>query len=344
MPTTVGNITDVKVYQDEYYNGLIESIDQNVRVLNEGANGAIRVITANTRGQYETQSFFKKIDNLVIDRDPESTAELAVNKLTQGEVKDILRDYTIGPVAQTLDAFRKIQLNPSYMSFVIGQNDGDQVAQKFLNEGLAGLIAAMSTETAMVFDNTDPANAARTGATTISARALNRGRFKLGDRAGVLRALVMNSACADELWDRQLTDKLGEVSGSLVYGAQPGTLNMPLWVTDSPALSFEEDIGTQQDPDLVLRHRVLMLTEGALVIEQQPYMDILTEVRGGRANLSGFYQAESSYLTRVKGFTWIGGNSPTAGEFADSDNWEFVLNSHKDGPGVLIIVNDIEPV
>lgn len=338
MPTTVGNITDVQVYQDEYYTGLIEKIDQNVRVLNEGANGAIRVLTANTRGQYELRSFFQKIDNLVIDRDPESNAELAVNKITQGEVKDILRNYTIGPVRQTLDAFRKIQLDPSYMSFVIGQQDGEAVAQKFLNEGLAGCIAAMSTESAMVFDNSDPDNAKRTGGTTISSRALNRARFRMGDRAGVLRALVMNSACAGELWDNQLTEKLGEVSGSLVYGAQPGTLNMPLWVTDSPALSFEEgDEGSE-----VLKHNILMLTEGALTIEQQPHMDILTEIQGGRANLAGFYQAESSYLARIKGFSWTGGNAPTGGEFADSANWDYVYASHKDGPGVLLIVEDIE--
>lgn len=342
MPTSSGNLRDFQIYQDEFYSGIIEGIDQSVQVLNEQAGGAIRVITANTRGEFEKRSFFQRIDNLIIDRDPEDLSAIAAQKLTQGEVKDILKNYTIGPVRNTLDGFRKMTQDPSLMSFVIGVQNGGELALEFLNNGLASLVAAIGSEAAMVWDNTDAGNAARTGGSTISHRAMNRAAGLMGDRRSALRAIVGPSAVATELFDNQLTEKLGEVSGSLVYGASVGTLGLPMWVTDSPALTFEVNVGTEQDPEMVTKHRVLMLTENALVIQQQDYMDVHTEVEGGRANLTAFYQAESAYLLRVKGFSYDGTNAPTAGELADSGNWDYAFASLKDGPGVMLIVADIE--
>lgn len=335
MPTTQGNLADFKVYQDKYYMGLIEGIDQNVAVLNEGANGAIRVLTANTRGQFENRSFFQNIDDLIADRDPTDSAEVPAQKITQGEVKDILKDYRIGPVRQTLDSFRKVSMNPEMMSFIIGEQDGEKLVQKMLNAGLGALVAAMQSEAAsMVYDNTTAANAAKTGSSTANFRALNRAAGLFGDRRSAFRAMVANSAVATELWDNQFEEKLGEVSGSLVYGASAGTLGLPTWITDSPALTFEDEG--------VTKHVVLLLTEESLTIQQQDYMDVLSDREGGRANLTAFYQAESGYLSRMKGFSWTGGNSPTDAQFADTANWDFVYASHKDGPGVALIVSDDE--
>lgn len=337
MAYATGTLGDFKIYQDEYYSGLIEGIDQSVQVLNESAGGAIRVLTQNTLGQFEKRSFFQNTDNLVIDRDPTDTSELTAKKLTQGEVKDILKNYTIGPVRNTLDGFRKMAQNPSVMSFVLGVQQGEQLALEFLNNGLASLVASIGSEAAMVWDNTVAANSARTGGTTISHRAMNRAAGLFGDRRAALRAIVGPSAVATELFDNQLTEKLGEVSGSLVYGASVGTLGLPMWVTDSPALSFEDALDGNK-----LKHRVLMLTENALILQQQDYMDMHSEIEGGRANLTAFYQAESAYLLRVKGFSYIGTEAPTAGELADGANWDYVYASLKDGPGVMLVVNDVE--
>lgn len=340
MPTTTGNLTDFKVYQDKYYMGLIESIDQNVSVLNEGAGGAIRVLTANTRGEFETRSFFQNIDNLVADRDPSDLTAVPVQKITQGEVTDILKNYRIGPVRQTLDAFRKISLDPEYMSFILGRQMGEKVTQKILNAGLGALVAAFESEAAtMVFDNTDAGNAAKTGGSTVSHRALNRAAGLMGDRRSALRAIVADSFVATDLWDNQLSEKLGEVSGQLVYGAEAGTLGLPVWITDSPALTEEISLGGTPEEFRTVHH-VLLLTEEALVIQQQDYMDVYSDLEGGAANLQAFYQAESGYLARVKGFSWTGGNSPTDGEFADNTNWSFVYASHKDGPGVMLTVSE----
>jgi len=335
MPTTTtGNPTDFQVYQDEYYSGLTESIDQNVRVLNEGAGGAIRVLTSNTRGQFENRSHFNLIDDLIFDRDPESNADLPVRKITQGEVKDILLNYGIGPVRGTLDSFRKLSQDPSLASFILGQQMGERVTQMLLNTGLGGLVAALSTESDVVYDNTVQANAERNGGSTINHKAMIRAKYLMGDRTEALRAIVANSAVAAELDVSQLSEKLGEVSGAMVYGASSGTLNLAAYITDSPALTFVDDG--------VTKHYVLMLTEGALTIEQQDYMDMLSDREGGKMNLSYFYQAESAYLARIKGFTWTGANAPTRGQFADSANWEYAYASLKDGPGVLLIVSDEE--
>lgn len=334
-----GNLTDFKVYQDEFYDGLIETIDQNVEVLNSGANGAIRVVTSNTRGQFQKRSHFQNIEDLYFDRDPASNADLPVRKITQGEIKDILVNWGLGPVEGTLDSFRKLGEDPSQMSFVIGTQAGQILSKQMLNTGIGGLVSALSTETDVVYDNTIAANATRNGGATVNHKAMIRAKYLMGDRTDALRAIVMNSAVAAELDVSQLSEKLGEVSGGMVYGASSGTLGLAAWVTDSPALTFEDEV---EAGVFETKHYVLMLTQDALVLEQQDYTDVFSDRVHGKMNLMYFWQAESAYLGRIKGFSWTGTDAPTSGEFADSDNWAYQYASLKDGPGVLLIVADEE--
>lgn len=325
----IGNITDFKIYSDELTTGIMEALEQDTTVLN--STGAIAVVTSNTRGTYRKESFFANIPDLIVDRDPTSVAPLTAKKLVEKEVKDILTNYTIGPVRQSLDSFRKNGQSPEIFSFLVGQEAGQHLAERYLNVGLAALIAAMKSEAGMVFDNTDAGNAAKTGGTGISARALNRAKGLLGDRQGRARLIVGDSAVFNQLIDNQIAEKLGEVSGQAIYGAQAGTMGLPMYVTDSPALTFE-DAG-------VVKHNVLILTEQALIMEAQPYMDVASKVEMGLANLVTAWQAESAYLLNLKGFSYTGATSDAAA-LATTANWDYVYESVKSGPGVLLVVAD----
>ena len=322
-----GTKGDFKIYQDELYTGMIEGIDQAISVLNE--TGSILLLTANTRGDFRKGSFFQNIDDLVSDRDVTSTSDVSASKITQGEIKDILHNYRVGPVSQSLDSFRKISQDPSLMSFIVGQQAAEKVAQSFLNKGLAALVAAMTTEAGMVFDNTTTANTALTGSAKASVRALNRAKALMGDNQAAVRLIVGPAAVANEMIDSQI-EKLGDVSSNVVvYGGSPATLGLPFYMTDSPALSFD-DSGTA-------KHNVLLLTDEALRIEQNDYLDVHSDVQVGKANLLATWQAESSVLFAVKGFSYTGTTS-TGAALATPANWNYAFDSIKSGPGVLLVV------
>lgn len=323
------------IYQDGFQTGMLEALEQEVSVLNAGPGG-ILVITEATRGEYVESAFFANVDGLVSDRDPNSTADAPVTTLSQKNVKDILCNYRIGPNAKTIDAFRKIAESPDLMSVLLGEAAGQQLAEKFLNDGLGALVAAMSTEPAMVFDARTDAKADKT---SISGRNLNRARALMGDKQNRLRMWVMPSAVYNELVDDQIVSQLGEVSGAMLYGGTPGTYNLPVFSTDSPALTFEEEVATDQ---FELRHRVLGLTEQALIIQENNYFDMEVERKTGGENLVIQYQGEGTHLVKLKGFSWTGGEAPTAGELATDSNWDYVFESVKAGPGVMLIVTDID--
>lgn len=335
----IGVAEDFKIYSDELTTGMMESLEQDVAVLN--ATGSIAVLTANTRGEYRKSSFFANIDDLITDRDVTSVDPVASKKLTEKEIKDILHNYRVGPVRQSLDAFRKNGQSPQIFSFLVGQSAGQHLAERYLNVGLSALVAAMNSEAGMVFDNTDAGNAAKTGGTTISARALNRAKGLLGDKQSRARLIVGPSAVWNELVDNQIVEKLGEVSGQAIYGATPGTMGLPMYVTDSPALTFEVNTGTELAPVMETRHNVLILTDAALVIDAQDYFDVASEIEMGLANLVTAWQAESAFLLKVKGFSYTGADSDAA-SLGTQANWSYIYESVKTGPGVLLVVADSE--
>lgn len=340
-----GNKDNFVIYQDGFQTGALEVLEQEVGVLNAGPRGIV-IVTENTRGEYLESAFFTNVDGLVSDRDPSSLAAVTPTGLNQQNVKDIVVNYKIGPHADTLDAFRKISESPDLMSYLLGQMAGAQLAERYLNGGLGALVAAMSTETGMVLDTRVSGGATTNpvaGKTSISVRALNFVLGLMGDKRSRVRMWVMPSAVHTELLDNQVVEKLGEVSGSIIYGGAPGTYGLPAFVTDSPALTFEQDVSVAQDASaLVTRHRVLGLTEQALVIQEQSYFDMATEIKTGGENIVAQWQGESSYLVRVKGFSWTGSNAPTTGQLATDTNWSYVFQSVKAGPGVMLVVDDID--
>lgn len=335
---------DFQIYQDGFQTGMLEALEQEVSVLN--ATSSILVVTGNTRGEYEESAFFQNIDGLVSDRDPTSTSSVTPSGLTQDQIKDILCNYKVGPSATTMDAFRKINESPEVFSFLLGRMAGAQLAEKFLNGGLGALVAAMSTETGMIFDTRGTFDSLNPKAdkTSISLRNLNKVLGLMGDKRSRVRMWVMGSAPFTELVDNQIVEKLGEVSGAIIYGGNPGTYGLPAYVTDSPALTFTQDVradgaGTAVD---VERHRILGLTEQAMVIQENNYFDLVTERKTGGENLTIQYQGEGSYLIRLKGFSFGGSNSPTDGELATDTNWTYKFQSVKAGPGVMLVVDDVD--
>ena len=104
-------------------------------------------------------------------------------------------------------------------------------------------------------------------------------------------------------------------------------------VTDAPAL-FET--GT---PD---KTKVLGLTAGALIVEGGS--DIVTnlETGNGKARIETTWQADYTFVVKVKGYAWDmvnGGKSPDDATLFTATNWDKVFSDIKNTAGVLVIAD-----
>lgn len=324
----IGNNTDFQIYDSEFFSGMNEVLQQYTNVFNEGSQGAVRLVTNEIRGDFERQSFMRKIANGTIShRDTSSTSTVTPDKMEQGEMTAPKVNRRIGPNSNTLDAWKKIAEDPQIFSFFYGQQVAEDVAADWLNTTVLAGVTAMNTEASgsnqMVYDatgETDP---------RLRTEYLVRGLKLLGDRAQRVRAWVMHSDSFYNLVESQILDQVTNVADVVIYGGVPGTLNRPVIVTDSPSL-----ITGEYDDE----YNVLGLTEDAFTATQSEQQDIYSEVELGRENLVMTIQGEYAFQTRVKGFDYTGGANPDDATLGAGSNWNFEMHDRKLGPGVLIKV------
>jgi len=323
----IGNKSDFIIYHDEFFGGMVEILQQNAEAFNEASSGAIRLVTMAHRGDYEKESFFKSIAALVSRRDPTSTSGVTDTALTQGERVGVKLNRRIGPVSDTLDAFRKIAEDPSEFSFLLGQQIGPAVAIEYLNSSLTALSAAIGAVAALNYDHT------AVGSGTLSHTALVRGLSKFGDRASRVIAWVMHSKPYFDLIENAIADKIFEEAGLVVYGGQPGTLGKPVIVTDDAALT-----NTTPDPD---EYYILGLVEGAAEASESEQREIVTDTITGEENLRYRIQGEYAFNLKLKGYTWDvtnGGANPNAAALGTGSNWDKVASDNKLTAGIRIKV------
>src|ERR1051326_514300 len=111
-----GTKQDFKIYNDQYYGGYFEVQQQNVDAFNAASNGAITMVTQSMLGDFEQESFIKRLTGTAQRRDITSVAAVTDNKLQMGEYVAVKLNRRHGPIAQTADAFKKINQDPEVMS------------------------------------------------------------------------------------------------------------------------------------------------------------------------------------------------------------------------------------
>ena len=322
---TIGNKTDFQIYQEEFFSGMNEVLQQYTNAFNVGSEGAIRLVTQGSKGDFEKMSFMRKLANgSVSHRDTSSTAPVTPEKMEQGELTAPKINRRIGPNSNTMDAWKKIDEDPQMFSFFYGQQVAEDIAGDWLNTTILAGVTAMETETATMqysaLGESDP---------KLRTEYLVRGLRNLGDRAQRIVAWVVHSDSFYALVEGQILDKVTNVADAVIYGGVPGSLNRPIIVTDSPSLVT----GTYDD-----EFRVLGLTEDAFTATQSEEQDVFSEVELGRENLVMTIQGEYAFNTRVKGFDYTGGVNPDDGVLGAGANWNYEMADVKSGPGVEVLV------
>lgn len=329
---SIGKASDFKIYNDQFFGGLVEQAQQATAAL--GTTG-IQVRTRPIRGDYDYRSFIKKISGLVSRRDTTSVSAATDLAVPMDEKISVKVARKIGPVAQTLDAWRKAAL-----AFATAEqgDDGARAFSRYLGAMAAKDIAVDMLDTSLIAAwkaieqlSTNKHTIAANG--TMTTAALVTGLSKLGDMANRITGLVMHSKVYFDLVQYQINpaNNGDPVAGGIVVGGSAATLGRPVYITDSASLLVT---GT---PDL---YRTLMLTEEGIVIENSEDQELAFTLVTGLENLVHRMQGEFAYNLGLKGFKWDvanGGANPNSTAISTATNWDQVATSYKDTLGVSII-------
>lgn len=305
-----GTKSNFKIYDDQFFGGMIEQIEQNANAFNAASNNTIQLQPERMIGDFQKESFVTNIANLITRRDITSVSAATDLAVAQAENASVKINRKIGPVAQTLDSFRKIgeEVDDQTLSMMLGEQVGKAIAVDYINTAVAAARAALVAQATALFDYSGTGKI--THGTMVSAMA------KRGDRAGDLAAWVMHSKVYYDLMGQAVADKVFEVAGTTIYNGTVATFGRPTVVIDAPALL------TSGTPD---KYDTLCLVPGGVIVKESEQRDIVNEIVTGLENLIVRMQGEYAFNLGIKGFTWDvtnGGANPTDAALATSTNWD----------------------
>ena len=318
----IGVATDFKIYQEQYYGGMYESVVQNIAVFNAATRNGMVLVARDIIGDYSQESFFNDIANMVTRRDLTSTAAATALGMTQGELVSVKINRKVGPIDQTLDSWRKIGKTDKEMSYLLGKMVGEKKLEDYVNTSILALDSAMS----------GIATLNHTVAGTLTHSILAVGLSKFGDAAQQIVCWLMHSKNYFDLVGQSIADKIDSVAGATIYSGTVATLGRPTVVSDSPSLI------TSGTPDT---YGVLGLVSGGVVCTESEQEEIVSEVVTGGEQLVFRVQGEHAYNIGMKGFAWDianGGKNPLDAAVGTATNWDQVATSVKSLPGVRISV------
>ena len=319
----IGKASDFQIFQDQFFGGVVEVLQQNANAFNEASRGALRLITQAHIGDYREESFIQDFSaSLVTRRDTTSVSAATDTAMTQDIFRAVKLSRKLGPVAQTLDAWRKIGRDASAQSFAFGRASGPAIAADMLNTTIKALVAAIGNVAALVHDFT------ATG--TLTHGALVTGLSKFGDAADRLVCWVMHSKQYYDLVGQAITDNIFQIGSISIMGGTTPTLGRPVIITDATDLIIT---GT---PDAYV---CLGLVAGGGVVMESEERTLVSETVTGLENLVGRIQGEMAYSLLLKGYQWDatnGGANPAAAAVATGSNWDKIAADDKSTAGIMV--------
>lgn len=329
----IGKSSDFKIYNDQFFGGMVETLQQDTSALN---SVGIRVIARPVRGDFELQSFIKKITGTISRRDTTVVTAATDLAVAMDENISVKLNRKIGPIAQTLDAWKKAAL-PFVTDF---DTNGAQAFSRYLGAMIAkdiegdmldvGLLACRTfLEGANTNSNrfTIATNGTMTTAALISTLAL------MGDGANKIKAFVMHSKVYYDLIQYQVSaaNNGSDAAYGVIQAAMPLTLNRPVYVTDSASLIVAGA------PNL---YRTLGLVDAGIDMINSEEQTVVLDTVTGLENIVSRMQGEFAYNLAIRGAKWDttnGGANPAAGAIGTFSNWDQTATSFKDFAGVVCI-------
>ena len=321
--------SNFKIYQEYLKSRAVETLQQQSNVFNAAVNNAIVMRTVEKPGDYEYESFFKDIANLISRRDNTSTSAATKLSMAQDEFIRVKLNRKIGPVDMARDAFRKWMGKYSETEFsgLLGTQIAVGQQLDMVNTALVAARAALVNVSSGALMYTVPSSGTATTLSLVDTLS------KFGDRADRIVAWVMHSKPYFDLTKQQITANITGVSNFNVQTGTPVTLNRPVLVTDSASLKV-----TSGSP-AVTDYYTLGLTANGALVEVTETNDVVVQDVTGLEVLMTRLQGEFAYNLGVKGFkydTSNGGINPSSAAVGTGSNWDKASTDDKSLAGVVL--------
>jgi len=315
-----GLASDFKPDTEQIWAGYTEVIEQQTDIFNQSSNGAIVLVDEDHAGAYVYKSFLQAVSGIVARRDVTSLSAVADTGLTMEEEIFVKLKRKIIPLGQTLDAWKNMKLDPSMMSFLIGQQVAKAIMKDYVDSVLRAAGPALYAN--LPYDRT---------AGSMRSEDIISGMALFGDAASKIACWVMHSTPYFALVKDQYADAIANVADVAIYKGTPATLGKPVVVCDSPGL-----VNASPTPD---QYYTLGLVEGALIVQESEKKDIVSEIVTGLENLVNRIQGEYAFSIGVKGFQYDvanGGANPNDAALITATNWDLVSADDKSTAGFCI--------
>jgi hypothetical protein len=328
----IGTSLDMIIFEDQVHGGMIETLSQNTSAFNEVSGNTIRLLARRHRGDFFQETFWQLTPNITTRRATDSGSLDAVTDLAVGQDEhvSVKLNRKVGPIANTLDSFRKVEkpADRQALSFLLGTMIAKDRQAEMLNTSLAAVAGALGNQAALLHDIT-------TGSPkTMATPTLAAGLAKMGDAANRVTTFVMHSVPAFQLLSDQIVNfKFDAVSGYSVANGVSQALGRRILMTDSSSLVVDPATSPSQ-----VEYLTLGLTENAVVAEESEEEMLETDILTGFQNLIVRLQGEFAYNLGLKGFKWntAAGNNPTTAALGTGSNWLPAETSYKDRGGIVI--------
>lgn len=334
-------LSDLQVYNEFTYTAMTEVLTQNVELFNAATENCLQLRANPAGGDFKDEIFYGAVSGLVRRRNPYGDG--SVSEKVMNQKVDTLVKVAAGtpPVRMDNAWFAWIKRSPEEAAAAMGQQLAKQSLADMLNVALGSVTAAISNVAALQNDisgGVASSAPAATSANLPSPLALANTAGKLGDYMSEIACWVMHSKSLTDLYGNALSnnERLFSYGNVNVIRDPFGRVYI---MTDSSALVVPADTTTSGAKHSAWFH-VLGLTPGAVEIETQDDFHANISETNGNENIHRTYQAEWSYMAGVKGFAWDktnGGKAPNDAALFTSTNWDQIVTSIKDGPGVMLV-------
>lgn len=313
------------IYEDEFYSGMYEVVQQNSQVFNQASSGTMNIVPREHIGDFSKEAFFTEEDNVVTRRDITVNTDGAATELDSDEVIG-MKLYRRFQWEKKLTDIQRIGWTPQEYSFVVGQQTAEYKMREMLNTSLLGLTTCLAKSTDNYID------ISADSPSTLNYDSMPTLFQKFGDRAGRLRHFVGHSKPLFDLMGDSFSTQTDNVAGFALNTGQYPLLGRSLAVTDSSNLIVTDGVSSGVDA-----YRTLALQEGALIIEESEPEEVVQEVVTGKENLIVRTQGEFGYTLKIKGFKYNDtGANPNDSALGTAGNWTQVATDTKNTPGVFI--------
>lgn len=321
-------LSDLQVYNEFTYETMTEVLAQNVDLFNAATNNALQLSASPSGGDFKDDIFYGAVSGLVRRRNPYGDGSIAEKVMNQKVDTVVKVAAGTPPVRMDQAWFAWIKRSPEEAAAAMGQQLAKQTLADMVNVAVGTVTACLSASGSAGLVN-DISGAS--GAAALPAPlALSNTAGKLGDYMSEIVCWLMHSKSMTDLYGNALAnnERLFNYGNVNVIRDPFGRVYV---MADVPALMLAGS---------PTKFHTLGLTPGAVDIETQDDFYANVSETNGNENIHRTYQAEWSYMAGVKGFSWDktnGGKAPNDAALFTTTNWDQIVTSLKDGPGVMLV-------